>query len=147
VDSGQADYILAETHIATSREGCADGPSKIRTPAAFARWLGHEPGLETTKPAAVTVGGLSGVVVDIRMRKGWKKSCGWSHGTPVAQVLWGLPPSPKGLAHGMIPHPMVMRLYLLAYHGGTLGIEVDEVRGSSKLPAYGAVVSSFRFKQ
>jgi hypothetical protein len=147
VDSNQADYILAETHIATSREGCADGPSKIRTPTAFARWLAHEPGLETTKTAPVTVGGLTGVVVDIRMRKDWKKTCGWSQGVPAAQVLWGLPPSPKGLAHGMYPQPTVMRLYLLAYHGGTLGIEIHEVRGSSRLPAYGAVVRSFRFKQ
>jgi len=147
VDNDRADYILAETHIATSREGCADGPSKIRTPAAFARWLAHEPGLQTTKPAPVTVGGLSGVVVDIRMRKDWNKACGWSHGVPAAQVLWGLAPSPKGLAHGMYPQPMVMRLYLLAYRGGTLGIEIDEVKGSTNLPAYSSIVSSFRFKQ
>jgi hypothetical protein len=147
VDIGQADYILAETHIATSREGCADGPSRIRTPAAFAQWLAQEPGLQTTKPAPVTVGGLSGLVVDIRMRKDWKKTCKWSHGLPAAQVLWGLPPTPKELAHGMIPQPMVMRLYLLAYRGGTLGIEIDEVRGSSRLAAYSAVVNSFRFNQ
>jgi hypothetical protein len=40
---------------------------------------------------------------------------------------------------------MVMRLYLLHYKRGTLGIEIDEVSGSSKLRAYSDVVKSFRF--
>jgi hypothetical protein len=64
---------------------------------------------------------------------------------PAAQILTGRSPSPGGLAHGMLPQPMVMRLYLLAYKGGTLGIEVDEVKGSSKLATYSRVVRSFRF--
>jgi tRNA A-37 threonylcarbamoyl transferase component Bud32 len=146
INIGKSDYINVDTSIATAREGCADGPSKIHTPSAFARWLAHEPGLVTTKPAPVTVGGLSGVVIDIRMRKEWKKTCPWSQGVPAAQVLTGLDPSPGMLAHGMLPQPMVMRLYLLNYRHGTLDIEVDEVRGSSKLASYSRVVRTFRFK-
>ena len=145
VDNAKTDYIIVATSIATSREGCADGPSKIRTPTAFARWLQHEPGLTTTGPDPVAVGGLSGVVVDIRMRKGWTKTCPWSPGAPAAQVLWGLAPSPTGLAQGVIPQPMVMRLYLLNYRHGTLGIEIYEVSGDAKLAAYSAVVKTFRF--
>jgi Protein kinase domain len=145
VDSARSDYLDVFTSIATAREGCAQGASKIRTPAAFARWLAHEPGLTITHPASVTIGGLSGYVVDIRMRKGWTKPCFFSHGTPVAQVLTGVLPTDPGLAHGMVPQPMVMRLYLLNYERGTLGIEVDEVSGDAKLPAYSAVVKTFRF--
>jgi len=133
IDIGQSDYINVDTSIATAKEGCADGPSKIHTPGAFVRWLAHEPGLVTTKPVPVTVGGLSGVVVDIRMRKDWKQTCSWSQGVPAAQVLTGLDPSPTQLAHGMLPQPMVMRLYLLNYRHG-------------KLVSYSRLVRSFRFK-
>jgi len=38
-----------------------------------------------------------------------------------------------------------MRLYLLHYRRGTLGIEIDEVKGASKLAAYSNVVRTFRF--
>ena len=145
VDSGGSDYINIDTSIATAREGCADGPGPVHTPPAFVRWLAHEPGLVTTKPHPVQIGGLSGFVVDIRMRKGWKKTCPWSQGVPAAQILTGLAPSPTQLAHGVLPQPMVMRLYLLGYRAGTLGIEIDEVRGSSKLDAYSAVVKTFHF--
>jgi hypothetical protein len=40
---------------------------------------------------------------------------------------------------------MVMRLYLLGYRGGTVGIEVDALTDPSKLDAYSKVVKSFRF--
>jgi serine/threonine-protein kinase len=145
VDIGKRDYLNVFTSIAVAREGCADGPGSVHTPEGFVRWLLHEPGLTVTPPLPVTVGGLSGFVVDIRMRKGWTKTCPWSQGIPAAQVLTGLSPSPDQLAHGMLPPPMVMRLYLLHYKDGTLGIEIDEVKGSSKLAAYSAIVKSFRF--
>jgi hypothetical protein len=146
VDNGKSDYVDVFTSIATARLGCADGASSIRTPAAFVLWLQqHEPGLASFRPSRATVGGLSGDVVDLRMRAGWTKACPWSGGMPAVQVLTGVEPSPGGMAHGLLPQPMAMRLYLLAYHHGTLGIEIDEVRGSSKLDAYSKVVKTFRF--
>ena len=39
-----------------------------------------------------------------------------------------------------------MRLYLLHYKQGTLGIEIDDVRDDSRLAVYTKVVESFRFK-
>ena len=145
VDSGQSDYLDVITSIATAREGCADGHGSIHTSEGFVRWLRHEPGIALTNLTPVTIGGLSGVVVDLRMRKDWKKTCPWSHGIPAQQALTGLPPSPSELNHSMLPPPMVMRLYLLHYQHGTLGIEVDEVSGDSKLDSYSAVVKTFRF--
>ena len=38
-----------------------------------------------------------------------------------------------------------MRLYLLHYKHGTLGIEIDDVRGDSRLATYSAVVKTFHF--
>jgi hypothetical protein len=145
VDPGKSDYLGVFTSIATARPGCPDGASTIHTPAAFLAWLQRNPALTVSSRETVDVGGLRGYVVDLRMREDWKKTCPWSRGVPAAPVLTGLPPSPTGLAHGMLPQPMVMRLYLLAYHGGTLGIEVDALLGPAKLAAYSRVVDSFRF--
>ena len=145
VDAGKSDALGALTSIAAAREGCAQGPSKIRTPTAFARWLSDEPGLTISHRTEVDVGGLSGLVVDIQLRKGWSKTCSFSHKTPTAQVLTALPPAPNGFAISMLPRPMVLRLYLLSYRHGTLAIVISEVSGDSKLDAYSAVVKTFQF--
>jgi hypothetical protein len=145
VDSGQSDYIDVITNVTTALEGCADGHGTARTPEGFVSWLQHEPGVALSNVAPVSIGGLSGTVVDIRMRKGWRKTCPGSHGVPAQQVITGLPPSPSRLNHGLYPEPMVMRLYLLHYKRGILGIEVDEDSGDAKLPTYSAIVKTFRF--
>jgi hypothetical protein len=145
VDSGKSDYLDVFTSIASAKDGCPDGNGAARTPEAFVSWLRRRPGVAMTEPVAVTVGGLSGVAVDLRIAKSWTGTCPWSNGLPAEQILTGLPPSPPDLNHGLLPQPMVMRLYLLHYHGGTLGIEIDEVSGSSRLRAYSDVVKSFRF--
>ena len=98
-----------------------------------------------TTPTAVNVGGLPSFVVDLRIRKTWTKSCPWSHGQPYVQTITDLAPRLHELSHGLIPRPMVMRLYLLRYRGGTIGIEVDALTDPSKLEAYSKVVQSFRF--
>ena len=105
-------------------------------------WFRGQPGFEpfTAKPASV--GGLAGLVVDLRMRRGWTKTCPWSHGFPAQQVLTGLDPSPEQMNHSLLPQPTVMRLYLLHYKGGTLGVEIDEVSGDARLAAYKQAASS-----
>ena len=109
---------------------------------------GSSPGFAPFVPRPATIGGLSGVVVDLTMRKDFKQPCPWSRGLPAQQVLTGLPPSPDQLNHSIgppAPRRMVMRLYLLHYKHGTLGIEIDDVRGDSRLATYSAVVNTFHF--
>ena len=148
VDSGQSDYINVATSITTGNGRCADGHGTARTPDEFVRWLRQQPGFAPFVPRPVTIGGLSGVVVDLTMRKDFKQPCPWSRGLPAQQVLTGLPPSPDQLNHSIgppAPRRMVMRLYLLHYKHGTLGIEIDDVRGDSRLATYSAVVKTFHF--
>jgi serine/threonine-protein kinase len=145
VDIGKSDYIDVAARITTGNGRCADGHGTARTPEQFLQWLSREPGIAPFTPRPVTVGGLEGFVVDLRMRRDWTKPCPWSHGVPAQQVLTGLPPAPDELNHSLLPQPMVMRLYLLRYRGGTLGIEIDEVKGSAKLDEYSKLVSTFRF--
>ena len=145
MNNGTSDYIGIYTSIAVAKSWCGDGPGAIHTPTAFAAWLRRQPGMDVTRPQRATLGGLSGYVLTIRVAKGWTKPCSWSHGQPAADtsVLAGLPPSPNGLMQGVFG-PGIMRLWLLGYHGGTLGVAVNAIANST-LDAYSRVAATFRF--
>ena len=145
LDSGGSDRVDVFASVTTAPEGCADGHGTARTPEEFLRWLAQEPGVAPFTVTPAGIGGLSGSVVDIRMRRGWTKTCPWSQRVPAQQILASADPSLDGLEHGLLPQPFVMRLYLLHYKGGTLGIEIQDLRGDSRLAAYDRVVHSFKF--
>jgi serine/threonine-protein kinase len=146
VDTGGSDYIDVFTSIATGNGRCGDGHGTIHTPEGFVGWLKKQPGFAPFTAKPVTIGGLSGVVVDLRFRHGFMKTCPWSGHFPAQQVLTGLPPSPNNLNHSLPPGHAVMRLYLMHYKHGTLAIEIDDVRDDSRLAIYTKLVESFRFK-
>jgi hypothetical protein len=62
---------------------------------------------------------------------------------PIVQLITGV--SPSALDHAIIPRPMKMRLYLLSHDGGTLAIEVDDLRAGLHLNLYSALVKRIRF--
>jgi hypothetical protein len=147
VDSGKSDFLDVFASVAVSAgSGCPrDRPGAIHTPNGFVRWLQHVNGLVVSRPAKVTIGGLRGYVVDVRMRKGWTRVCPGLDPPAFIETLTGRPPSPRDLSHGIGPQPQVERLYLLNYKGGTLEIEHYARNGSTRLSAYSKVVSTFRF--
>jgi len=126
VNSGTSDYIGIYTSVAAAAAGCADGPAigVGYTPKAIARWIEHKRGLVSTRPIHVSVGRLRGLRLDIHLSKSWKKKCPYSHGKPSIQLIAGIAPS--GLVHTVVPR-LTIRLYLLNYKAGTLGVEVDDV--------------------
>jgi serine/threonine protein kinase len=145
MNNGTSDYVGIYTSIAVAKSWCGDGHGEIHTPAAFAAWLRRQPGMAVSVPQAVTLGGLRGFVVTIRVAPGWTKPCSWSHGQPAADttVLAGLPPSPNGLLQGVFG-PGIMRLWLLGFRGGTLGVAVNAITHRT-LDEYSRVVQTFRF--
>ena len=145
INNGTSDYLGIFTSIAVPKSWCGEGHGSIHTPAAFAAWLRRQPGMAVTPPHPVTLGGLNGYVMTIRVAPHWTKPCPWSHGQPAADttVLAGLPPSPDGLLHGVFG-PGIMRLWLLGYRGGTLGVELDTI-STRTLEKYARVVDTFRF--
>jgi hypothetical protein len=98
-----------------------------------------------SKPLSVKIGGLSGYVVDVRLRKQWTKVCPGFKPPPFVETVTGRRPSPSDLSHGIGPQPQVQRLYLLNYKGGTLGIELFARKGATKLVGYSKVVKTFHF--
>ena len=133
------------TRITTGNGRCADGHGTARTPEQIARWFRTQPGFAPFTPKTASIGGLSGLVVDLRMRDDWTTPCKWSQGRPGQQAITGLEPSPDEMNHSLVLRPGVMRLYLLRYNGGTLAVEIDEVQGGSELDAYSALVKTFGF--
>jgi hypothetical protein len=143
VNAGTSDFIGVYTSVVPIA-GCKSSPPPgvDITPPAFSRWLRNHPGFSATKAHPTTVGGLHGVVVDLRVVKGWKKTCPYSNGTPVVPLMAGRIPS--GLDHNLIPG-QATRLYLLAFDAGVLAIEVVDIKDAGHLDSYSQVVQDFSF--
>jgi hypothetical protein len=140
------DRVGVFQRIAPTGSRCGDDAAAVRSAAAYVHWLRSNPGLSVTRLKRVMVSGLSGFVLDLSIRPGWKKTCKWSHGVPTVQFLHGVAPTEEQTITNTNPHPFATRLYLLDYNHATFGIEIDAVHGSADLDAYDAVVKTFRFK-
>lgn len=144
IDAGTDDYIGVYRDV-TLEDGCATGPVRglAHTPAAMMQHLRGRPDLVVARLHAVRVGGLPGLVSDLRQRATWRRTCPYSGGRPLSSLLVGL--ADHGLDHPIVPR-QTMRLYLLAFHGTVIAVEVEDVRSAGHLAAYSHVVSTFRFR-
>jgi hypothetical protein len=122
-------------------------PGVGHTSAALANWLKGLPGLVATAPAPITLGGLSGMTLDLSMAPKWTHPCPYSAGVPSVPTLiradhngfeWGLGPT---------DHQRVM---LLDTAGGqTLLVEIDapdQASWDSFSVEAMQVVNTFQFK-
>ncbi len=129
---------------------CAEEAQRgVGTSAAeLAAWYRTVPGLQVLRDAPVTVGGLSGIALDLRVSDKWRSPCpldGVIHAVPV--IIGG------GVSelHHVIGSPLEMRLFLLDWKGGNVAIEVTTVLGQHSLMDYlgkagaGAVVNTIKF--
>lgn len=143
-DAGTSDYIAVIPSIAASKVSCDEGvqPGVRTAPGALVAFWRKQPGLIVSHPKHVTVGGLHGLVIDLRLNPTWKKACPYSGGNPVVPVIAGL--VPRDLDHP-VGTGLAMRLYLFKAHSGTLAIELDDVRTAGHLAAYSRIAEGFRF--
>jgi hypothetical protein len=148
IGPGGADYIGVYTSVRAENRNCSneeeassDEPGVGRTPEALAAEFQARPGLATTTPTAVTIGGLSGLVMDLRLAPGWTGRCFYAP-DPAVQLLGGVDPS--AFEHGIITG-LTMRLYLLARGDSSLAIEIDDYADGANLDAYSAIVDQFVF--
>ena len=111
-------------------------PNVDQSVEAITEWLTSHPGLVTTEPEPVSVGGLDGVFVDISLDPSWTVACPYSQGAPVVPFIVG--GGPSSLHHVILPG-FQERLYLLEMDGGNVAIEVGP-EGAS-LPEYLDVVN------
>lgn len=143
VNGGTSDFIGIYTSVAAPN-GCKEGvaPGSLATVGGWRKWATQQAGFRNPHFRHVSVGGLSGVVVDLRLPPGWSKTCSYSAGLPVQPMITGLGVS--GLDHNILPG-QVTRLYLLDYAGGALAIEVVDIKDAHHLSAYSDLVSKLQF--
>lgn len=84
-------------------------------------WYTTHPGLVTTTPEEVIVGGLTGVFLDISLDSSWDVTCPFSEEQPVVPFIIG---NGTSLVHHVILPGFEARLFLLEWNGGNVAIEV-----------------------
>jgi hypothetical protein len=152
VNAGTSDFIgvyrsvtpSVFSDLPTCATVAASGVST--TPAAMVEWMTEQPELAVSDPEAVTVSGLSGLVVDVRVREGANLPHCEEGGDrfDVALLFSGLPPS--SLDHGVI-RDMTMRLDMLEYLGDIVLVEIFDIDAApGTADDYSKVVDQFQFK-
>lgn len=144
VDAGTSDAVGIAASVAADSPDCSTQPEPGLGFSAkdIAEALAKRAGLTTTKPEAVTVGGLEGYVLDIRLAKGWTKSACSGEGKPDVPLLIGRPPSDfENTALGGV----AIRLYLLDHGEATTAIEIDDVSGGGRIAEYMPLIEALKF--
>ena len=93
----QRDLVVARTDCVEAPE-----PGVGATASAIVETLAARRGLDTTQPAPITVGGLSGFTIDITLAADWTTPCPFTEGRPfMATVMDGQAVPGTGLHWGL----------------------------------------------
>lgn len=111
----------------------------------LAAWIRGLPGLTVSNPRLVTVGGLRGVEVDVRIVTGWTASCPFANGVPTVPLIVG----PNESFRWVVAGSERLRLSILDVPGGgTVIVDIDAFEGSlmdTLLAEASPIVRSFAF--
>jgi len=146
VNAGTSDYIGIYASVVAEAYSCSgqdQATGVLWKPGTIAHYIADRRGLATTTPRPVRVGGLKGVVLDIRLRHGAGLHCP-GYAPRYYPIIVGV--GRTGLDHGVIPH-MVMRLYLLQQSGSILAVEVDDISDGGHLSRLSQIVHGISFAQ
>jgi hypothetical protein len=139
--------------VSAAAKSCAESPEPGVGKSAkdITTWLAKRKGLVTTKPKAVTVGGLSGYLIDIKMDPAWKGTCPFSGGSATVPLLVG-----SGISAGVFwgsDADSAQREYILDLGpnavDGNVAINVQICCGvteDERIAAVTPVIESFVFK-
>jgi hypothetical protein len=121
-----ADVINFFLDPVIAAQDCKDGPEPgvERTVDDLVAWLQAAPGLATGDPTPVTIGGLAGVSLDLKVAPEWKKDCFYSNGKPVVPLIYSSA-FPGGYNWAISP-PMSMRWYVLGAGNRVLIVDIED---------------------
>jgi len=137
-------FVGLETSVAPEASDCQSPVRGVkRTPNAILKWMQTRRNLMVRHVHAVTLGGLRGVVVDVRTRSGGKGCLAVGATHRAAPLLVGVGPS--SFDHEVAPH-FAERHYLLSYKRGTLDVALVDASGGNQLASFNKIATTFRFK-
>ena len=126
VEGYGADVINFFLDPVIAAQDCEDGPELgvERSVDDLVAWLEAAPGLTTGDRTPVTVGGVEGVRLDLKVAPEWKKDCFYSEGKPVVPLIYSSA-FPGGYNWAISP-PMSMRWYVLGAGNRVLIVDIED---------------------
>jgi hypothetical protein len=139
---GARDWIAFEANVTLAPVGCPTVPTfdPSQSAADIAAWMAARSNLTTTSPRPVSVGGLTGLVLDVRLADNAPVEC---FPVPAVNLVHGVGAS-EGYDQAILAGT-AMRFYLFDHGDDVLMIEIDDVSGGDRLNQYSAVVDTARF--
>jgi hypothetical protein len=124
-------------------------PGVGRTAAAMTEWLNGLPGLVTTTPAPVSIGGLSGMMIDLAVAPSWTATCEYAYsvGLPLVSTIVDATPG-GGLDWNIQGEGRTRLVFLDLPDGRTVVIDIEaqtKADYDGMLPEAMQVVNSFQF--
>jgi hypothetical protein len=141
-EGGTRDWIAFEASVMMPAVSCAlgDPVDTGESAAAMAARMAGRVNLTTTTPRPITVGGLKGLVLDVRLSANAKPECS---SQPGVNLIHGLGVS-YGYDQGIGPGT-AMRFYLFDRGKDVLAIEIDDVSGGGRLDEFAAILKTLQF--
>jgi hypothetical protein len=141
--STSAVYILNHGMIAPA--GCDHPVDKHQNAQQMMAGLVALPGLVSTKPAAISIGGRHGFVTEVHVAPTWNKPCQRT-GNGV-ELLHSLPPTSDPPFDSGISIGTSTAMYLLDRpQGGVMTIQIDDQTGGKDLGSYRSVVETMQLQ-
>ena len=140
-------YFLIDPAIASRNCEESEEPGVGRSAHDLAAAIEDTPGLITSEARPVTVGGLDGIQLDLRLDPTWKKTCIFSEELPVVPLL--IRKADVGAYHWTIFPHMSMRWYILGSGDGAIIVDIEDgpsgLSRDDMLRAGGEIVDSLVF--
>lgn len=145
VDADTSDFIGIYRGITAANTDCTESAQKGvgQSSQALTVWLRARRGVIATAPRPVRIGGIPGLVIDLRLDPKYRGTCPFSQdGSPLVPLLHGV--ESAGVEHVLNPS-FTTRLYLLDSPGANTVVEVVDHPGGTGTADYAKIVQSLHF--
>lgn len=145
VETDTSEWIGIFRSVGAAAPGCDEEVEPgVVSAQALTDWYSSRPGLVVTEPQPISIGGLSGFMIDLSLAPGWIETCPVPFpDVPLVNLLMGTGPS-EGLGV-LVEANWTTRLYLLDFEDDNIAIYVMDHPGRYSLHDYDAVVRTIQF--
>ena len=145
VETDTSDWIGVFRSIGAAVPGCdKEVEAGVVSAQALTDWFTSQPGLVVTEPQPTSIGGLSGLMIDLSLAPSWTETCPFHvPDVPLVNLLRGTGPSQT--LSVLVAAGWTTRLYLLDFEDDNVAIYVMDHPGRLSLDDYDAVIRTIQF--